>query len=50
MSSFIQVPASLVFLAISGIRFSGFSRLTTHKLLCSCLIAFLIEINNKNLG
>ena len=32
MSNFSQVPASLVFAAISEFWFSGFSRRTKHKL------------------
>ena len=35
MSNFIQVPASLVFAAISELRFSGFSRFTIYKLIIS---------------
>ena len=52
MSNFIQVPASLVFTAISEFRFSGFSRFTIYKLttaVTSFLIAFLIKSNNKKL-
>ena len=48
MSSFIQVPASLVFTTISEFWFSGFSRLTTYNLI-TALTAFLIKINNKKL-
>ena len=50
MSNFIQVPASLVFAAISEFWFSGFSRFTTYKLttaVTAFLIAFLIKSNNK---
>ena len=52
MSNFIQVPALLVFAAISGSWFSGFSRHTIHKLITAVtafLIAFLIKINNRKL-
>ena len=48
MSSFIQVPASLVFAAILEFLFSGFSRLTIYYLITP-LTAFLIKINNKKL-
>ena len=47
MSNFSQVPASLVFAAISEFWFSGFSRHTIHKLITAVtafLIAFLIKI------
>ena len=52
MSNFSQVPASLVFAAISEFRFSGFSKLIIYKLIkatTAFLIAFLIKINNKKL-
>ena len=52
MSNFTQVPASLVFAAISEFRFSGFSKLIIYKLIkatTAFLIAFLIKINNKKL-
>ena len=52
MSDFIQVPASLVFAAISEFRFSGFSKFTIHKLataVTAFLIASLIKSNNKKL-
>ena len=52
MSSFSQVPASLVFAVTSEFWFSGFSRHTIHKLITAVtafLIAFLIKINNKKL-
>ena len=52
MSNFIQVPALLVFVAISKFWFSGFSRLTIYKLITAItafLIAFSIKINNKKL-
>ena len=35
MSNFIQVPASLVFAAISEFQFSGFSSLTIYKQITS---------------
>ena len=50
MSNFIQVPASLVFAAISEFRFSEFSRFTIYKLttaVTAFLIAFLIKSNKK---
>ena len=40
MSNFIQVPASLVFAAISEFWFPGFSRLTIYKLLTSSTSIF----------
>ena len=52
MSNFTQVPASLVFAAISEFRFSGFFKLIIYKLIkatTAFLIAFLIKINNKKL-
>ena len=52
MSNFSQLPASLVFAAISEFRFSGFSKLIIYKLIkatTAFLIAFLIKINNKKL-
>ena len=51
-STFIKVPASLVFATISEFWFSGFSRFTMYKLttaVTAFLIAFLIKIKNKNL-
>ena len=53
MSNFIQVPASLVFAAVSEFWFSGFSRFTIYKLttaVTAFLIAFLIKSNNNKLG
>ena len=52
MSNFSQVPASLVFAAISEFWFSGFFRHTIHKLrtaVTASLIAFLTKINNEKL-
>ena len=52
MSNFSQVPASLVFAAISEFWFSGFSKPIMYKLIkatTAFLIAFLIKINNKKL-
>ena len=46
MSSFIQVPTSLVFATISEFWFSGFIRLTIYNLI-TALTAKLIKINNK---
>ena len=48
MSSFIQVPASLAFAAISEFWYLGFSRLTIYNLITT-LTALLIKINNKKL-
>ena len=52
MNNFIQVPASLVFAAISEYWFSWYSRLIMIKLMTEAtafLRAFLIKINNKKL-
>ena len=52
MSNFSQVPALLVFVAISEFWFSGLSKLIIYKLIkatTAFLIAFLIKINNKKL-
>ena len=52
MSNFIQVPASLVFVAISEFWFSRFPRLTIYKLITAVtafFIAFLIKVNDKKL-
>ena len=52
MSNFSQVPASLVFTAISKFLFSEFSGHTIHKLITvvtAFLIVFLIKINNEKL-
>ena len=52
ISDFIQVPASLRFVAISEFWFSGFSMFTIYKLttvVTVFLIAFLIKGNNKKL-
>ena len=49
-SNFSQVPASLVFAAISEFLFSGFFKLIIYKLIkatTAFLLAFLIKINNK---
>ena len=49
VSNFVQVPGSLIFAAIWEFLFSGFSRLTIHKLITTVtafLIALLIKINN----
>ena len=51
-SNFIEVPASLVFAAISAFWFSGFFWRTIYKLITvvtAFLIAFLIKIDNKKL-
>ena len=51
MSNFIQGPVSLKFAATSEFWFSGFSRITIHKLLVTAvstfLIAFLIKTSNQ---
>ena len=52
MSNFSQVPASLVFAAISKFLFSEFSGHTIYKLITAVtafLIVFLIKINNEKL-
>ena len=48
MSNFIQLPASLVFVAISEFWFSGFSSLITCRLTTSSIACF-IKINSKKL-
>ena len=50
LSNFIQVPASLVFAAISEFWFLGFSTHTIYKLITAAkefFIAYFVKINNK---